>query len=204
MCGIIGSVRFGSCLDESVSLSMRDSLEHRGPDDAGLWQSPACGVTLGSRRLAILDLSPRGHQSNRRPAGPLDVVFRADCQSRQTLPSDGRDLAEQRSRCDRHSFSSDLRRAGALLVVGLLGSKHYGPGCGRCLPGRTPTTDYSESGQRDNVGNRHSHSGIVTALLAILVIHTIDKNQQARFDKICTRRRSSHLPLMSEHSFAQT
>ena len=26
---------------------------------------------------------------------------------------------------------------------------------------------------------------IVAALLAILVIHTIDKNQQARFDKIC-------------------
>ena len=78
MCGIIGSVRHGGCLDESISLCMRDSLAHRGPDDAGLWLSHADGVTLGSRRLAILDLSPRGHQPMQSSSGSLTVVFNGE------------------------------------------------------------------------------------------------------------------------------
>jgi asparagine synthase (glutamine-hydrolysing) len=78
MCGIVGSVRHGACLDERVSLSMRDSLQHRGPDDAGLWQSPPNGVTLGSRRLAILDLSPRGHQPMQDASRTLTVVFNGE------------------------------------------------------------------------------------------------------------------------------
>jgi asparagine synthase (glutamine-hydrolysing) len=41
---------------------MRDSISHRGPDDAGFWQAPGGNAMLGSRRLAILDLSPSGHQ----------------------------------------------------------------------------------------------------------------------------------------------
>ena len=38
---------------------MRDTLTHRGPDDRGVFIGE--GVGLGSRRLAILDLSPLGH-----------------------------------------------------------------------------------------------------------------------------------------------
>jgi len=57
---------------------MRDSLEHRGPDDAGLWQSPLNGVTLGSRRLAILDLSPRGHQPMQDASRTLTIVFNGE------------------------------------------------------------------------------------------------------------------------------
>lgn len=38
----------------------RDLLSHRGPDGCGLWHVP--GVILAHRRLAILDLSPTGHQ----------------------------------------------------------------------------------------------------------------------------------------------
>ena len=37
---------------------------HRGPDDSGLWEQrfpDGTYVGLGSRRLAILDLSPSGH-----------------------------------------------------------------------------------------------------------------------------------------------
>ena len=57
---------------------MRDSLAHRGPDDAGLWMSRADGVTLGSRRLAILDLSPRGHQPMQDASGTLTIVFNGE------------------------------------------------------------------------------------------------------------------------------
>lgn len=41
---------------------MIDSLSHRGPDDEGIFQDADAGIAIGHRRLAILDLSARGHQ----------------------------------------------------------------------------------------------------------------------------------------------
>jgi asparagine synthase (glutamine-hydrolysing) len=42
--------------------AMRDTLDHRGPDDAGIWWAADRCVGLAHRRLAIIDLSPGGHQ----------------------------------------------------------------------------------------------------------------------------------------------
>jgi asparagine synthase (glutamine-hydrolysing) len=54
MCGIVGLyVRQGRC-DTGVVLAMRDSLIHRGPDEAGHYVADAIG--LGHRRLSIIDL----------------------------------------------------------------------------------------------------------------------------------------------------
>jgi asparagine synthase (glutamine-hydrolysing) len=69
MCGISGLANFGG---ESGSASTgADTLarmtavqSHRGPDDFGLWERrfpDGTYIGLGSRRLAILDLSPDGH-----------------------------------------------------------------------------------------------------------------------------------------------
>jgi len=41
---------------------MSNALRHRGPDDGDTWVDQSAGVVLTSRRLAILDLSPSGHQ----------------------------------------------------------------------------------------------------------------------------------------------
>lgn len=41
---------------------MTDVLVHRGPDDVGVWTNGKGQVVLGHRRLAILDVSPAGHQ----------------------------------------------------------------------------------------------------------------------------------------------
>jgi asparagine synthase (glutamine-hydrolysing) len=61
MCGICGVVHYDKTfpVSEARLLTMRDTLTHRGPDDAGHYLAPS--VALGARRLAILDLSPRGH-----------------------------------------------------------------------------------------------------------------------------------------------
>lgn len=66
MCGVAGSIgHFDSRRLDAVSV-MTGAQRHRGPDSDGLWShgSPgaARGVALGHRRLAILDLSPAGHQ----------------------------------------------------------------------------------------------------------------------------------------------
>jgi asparagine synthase (glutamine-hydrolysing) len=61
MCGIAGIVSLGPTRDieEARLLRMRETLQHRGPDGAGLWQEPGVGLT--HRRLAIVDPSG-GHQ----------------------------------------------------------------------------------------------------------------------------------------------
>jgi asparagine synthase (glutamine-hydrolysing) len=41
---------------------MRDTMRHRGPDSAGVWESTQADVKLAHRRLAIVDLSADGHQ----------------------------------------------------------------------------------------------------------------------------------------------
>jgi asparagine synthase (glutamine-hydrolysing) len=78
VCGIVGSVRRGGCVEERLSLRMRDRLVHRGLDDAGLWSLPAEGVTLCSRRLAILDLSPRGRMPMQDASGKFTITFNGE------------------------------------------------------------------------------------------------------------------------------
>jgi asparagine synthase (glutamine-hydrolysing) len=67
MCGIFGIVARGSRIPDGVLERGTQSLAHRGPDDSGtiLLRDPvpdSVEIGLGSRRLAILDLSPLGHQ----------------------------------------------------------------------------------------------------------------------------------------------
>ena len=66
MCGFAGILNPAGigCERTAAALlaDMRDQLAHRGPDDAGLWLDPSAGIALGSRRLAISDISPAGHQ----------------------------------------------------------------------------------------------------------------------------------------------
>src|SRR5258706_9767730 len=64
MCGIAGKVYFTKNKDvhpQEIKL-MTTSIAHRGPDDEGIFISKDKKVGLGSRRLAIIDLSQRGHQ----------------------------------------------------------------------------------------------------------------------------------------------
>src|SRR3954470_20630777 len=61
MCGIAGIVGEGA-RDSRLLSRMAGVLTHRGPDDEGIWTDPAVGVGLAHRRLAIVDLSPAGHQ----------------------------------------------------------------------------------------------------------------------------------------------
>ncbi len=64
MCGISGFVDFRKSSSEELLRRMTDAMLHRGPDDGGheVYDSPAAQVGFGQRRLAIMDLSPLGHQ----------------------------------------------------------------------------------------------------------------------------------------------
>ncbi len=57
MCGIFGHI---GPISKQLAAHCTDILAHRGPDGSGLWQGE--GITLGHRRLSILDLSDQGRQ----------------------------------------------------------------------------------------------------------------------------------------------
>ena len=62
MCGIIGVASRRAIANREWLNAGCTAMVHRGPDDSGLWWSPDGNVGLAQRRLAIIDLSPGGHQ----------------------------------------------------------------------------------------------------------------------------------------------
>ncbi len=82
MCGIAGFIHSDRAITcgelESVARRMADTLRHRGPDDSGVWVDAAQGVALSHRRLAIIDLSPEGHQPMLSEDGRFVMVFNGE------------------------------------------------------------------------------------------------------------------------------
>ncbi|MDI5898273.1 asparagine synthase (glutamine-hydrolyzing) [Flavobacterium sp. LB2P84] len=78
MCGINGILHLQSQkkVDERVLTKMRDSLEHRGPDDKGLFIENNIG--FGHRRLSILDISLAGHQPFLSEDGRYVLVYNGE------------------------------------------------------------------------------------------------------------------------------
>lgn len=79
MCGVTGfwaPGRMGQSL--GIVKAMADALRHRGPDDSGSWVDPQVGLALGHRRLAIIELSPRGAQPMHSHCGRYVIVFNGE------------------------------------------------------------------------------------------------------------------------------
>lgn len=75
MCGILGLIGPRSCDADAFGKAL-DVMQARGPDDRGLYEEPEC--LLGHRRLAILDLSPAGHQPMKYGDGRFVIVFNGE------------------------------------------------------------------------------------------------------------------------------
>ena len=92
MCGLAGfvEVRGGGRQPELEALAshMADALQHRGPDDKGVWVDPEAGIALGHRRLSILDLSPAGHQPMFSPSGRFVIVYNGEIYNCEQLRHD--------------------------------------------------------------------------------------------------------------------
>jgi len=85
MCGIAGIYNYGAVpVDERANLCrVRDAMVHRGPDDSGIYQSSDRRVTLGHRRLSIVDLSEAGHQPMSNEDGTVWITFNGEIYNHQ-------------------------------------------------------------------------------------------------------------------------
>ncbi len=72
MCGIAGF----NWQDENLIREMTDTLAHRGPDQHGAYTTP--DISLGHRRLSIIDLSDHGRQPMGNEDGSIQVVFNGE------------------------------------------------------------------------------------------------------------------------------
>jgi asparagine synthase (glutamine-hydrolysing) len=76
MCGIVGIVDSHSNVDAEQLRCSAETLRLRGPDDSGVW---TCGnVGLGHQRLAVIDISPTGHQPMLSGDGRFVIVFNGE------------------------------------------------------------------------------------------------------------------------------
>ncbi|WP_438444671.1 asparagine synthase (glutamine-hydrolyzing) [Gorillibacterium sp. sgz5001074] len=88
MCGIVGFLNKNYSHSDnlaSVLRTMSASIAHRGPDSFGEWFSPEHGLALGHQRLAILDLSPEGHQPMHSHSNRYVIVFNGEIYNFQEL-----------------------------------------------------------------------------------------------------------------------
>ncbi|MHB8086212.1 MAG: asparagine synthase (glutamine-hydrolyzing) [Dehalococcoidia bacterium] len=81
MCGICGIFNYSSTnleINEALITSMRDTMVHRGPDDAGIYVSADRKAGLGFRRLSIIDLSAKANQPMANEDNSIWIVFNGE------------------------------------------------------------------------------------------------------------------------------
>ena len=92
MCGIVGCLALAleADPDQGWVQTATERISHRGPDDEGFYTDP--DVALGFRRLAIIDLSPGGHQPMRSADGRYWMVYNGEIYNYLEL---GQELRQQ-------------------------------------------------------------------------------------------------------------
>jgi asparagine synthase (glutamine-hydrolysing) len=92
MCGIVGCLALAleADPDQGWVHTATERISHRGPDDEGFYTDP--DVALGFRRLAIIDLSPGGHQPMRSADGRYWMIYNGEIYNYLEL---GQELRQQ-------------------------------------------------------------------------------------------------------------
>lgn len=122
MCGILGIVARGP--DDALARQMLSVEAHRGPDGEGQWSTQVHGrhVTLGHRRLSILDLSETGAQPMLDASGDYAITFNGEIYNYIEVRGELTALGAQfRSSSDTEVIVEAYKRWGAACVDRLNG-----------------------------------------------------------------------------------
>lgn len=140
MCAIAGYFGKG---DKTILEEMLQVLKHRGPDDSGMFIDELAGI--GNNRLAIIDLSKRGHQPLFNEDNSICIVYNGEIYNFQAL----RKILE-----GRHKFKS-----GTDTEVVLHAYEEWGVNCLKRLNGMFAFVVYDRRkkiffGARDRIGEK--------------------------------------------------
>lgn len=121
MCGIAGILNLDDEPAPTVTLQrMTDALSHRGPDGDGFFVEG--GLGFGHRRLAIIDLSPAGHQPMQSADGRLIVTYNGEIYNFRELRIELEALGHRfRSRTDTEVLLAALAQWGEAAIPRLNG-----------------------------------------------------------------------------------
>jgi asparagine synthase (glutamine-hydrolysing) len=182
MCGIVGW--YGPKPDKAIVKKMNDRISHRGPDSSGIFADD--NVCLAMRRLAIIDLSPKGNQPMTSTTGKTTIVFNGEIYN----------FAELRPRIRNYKF-----RSGSDTEIILALYEQEGEACVKLLRGMFAFAIYDHDKKtlfiaRDRLGKKplyYYHDGkallfaselkalLVHPLLASRTVNQIAVSQYLRF-----------------------
>jgi asparagine synthase (glutamine-hydrolysing) len=115
MCGIAGfltGVSNGIARElADVSSAMNACLQHRGPDDHGVWIDQESGIALAHRRLSILDLTAAGHQPMISADERFVIIYNGEVYSHQPIAAE---LAARGHKFNGHSDTEVILNSFAL------------------------------------------------------------------------------------------
>jgi asparagine synthase (glutamine-hydrolysing) len=104
MCGIGGELTTtGTNEDELTDVvgQIIDRFAHRGPDGREIWVDARCGIGLGHRRLAVIDLSPTGAQPIVSRSGRWVLTYNGEIYNHRELRTELEGLGVRwRGTCD--------------------------------------------------------------------------------------------------------
>jgi len=121
MCGIAGIYRYrGAGEDSAIVQIMLKRLKRRGPDDGGIVVAEP--AVLGNRRIAILDLSPSGHQPMRSADSRYWITFNGEIYNYEEVRRElGVEREAMHSRTDTEILLVAWERWGAQALPRLVG-----------------------------------------------------------------------------------
>jgi asparagine synthase (glutamine-hydrolysing) len=126
MCGITGFLQPGGFSGDIAQHALDNqtrTLVHRGPDDSGTWMDADAGIALGHRRLAILDLSPAGHQPMVSASGRYVLVLNGEIYNHldiRELLDEEESALSWRGHSDTETLLAGMDRWGVARTLGLL------------------------------------------------------------------------------------
>ncbi|MDQ0640893.1 asparagine synthase (glutamine-hydrolyzing) [Pedobacter sp. W3I1] len=97
MCRIAGIIDKNRSIDqiEQKVKGMCDIMAHGGPDGEGFYANAGDGIVMGHRRLALIDLSPKGHQPMIYQHGKVVISFNGEIYNYLLLKKELQDLGFQ-------------------------------------------------------------------------------------------------------------
>ena len=88
MCGFVGYINLGKDFDKDVLQSMALTINHRGPDNMGIWFDKKVGLGIAHNRLSIIDTSHNGNQPMKSIDGRYVIAFNGEIYNHKDLRLD--------------------------------------------------------------------------------------------------------------------